>query len=74
MIELRVADEIGAIVREAVEVAILIGADRQRCSSLQRKDRGNRPVAREPARQGARFLQVIDLPHAGKDEVVRAIG
>ena len=48
VIELRIADEIGAIVGEAVEIAILIGADGQRRPRLQRHNGRERPVAREP--------------------------
>ena len=35
LIELRVADEVGAIVGEAVEVAVGAGGDRQRRAGLQ---------------------------------------
>ena len=57
-VELRIADEVGAIVGEAVEVAILPGGDRQRRAALQRDDRRDRPVVRAaPARSAPRVAR-----------------
>ena len=69
-----IADEIGAIVGEAVEVAVLSGRDGQRRAALQRDDRRERPVVQQRARERVGVTEVVELPDAGEREGVRAVG
>src|SRR5262249_23384291 len=71
--DLRIAHQVCTIVRQAVEIAILAGGDRERLAALQCEDRRDGPVAREAARKRSRLLQVVHLPDAGQRQAVRAI-
>ena len=73
MIELGIADQVGSIVADPIEIAILSGADRERRTGLHCDDGRERPVAGEPAQRRRRSVEVVDLPHTRKREDMRAI-
>src|SRR5439155_15653528 len=74
VVDAGVTDQIGAIVRDAVEVAILARGDGEGGPALQDDDRRDRPVARKHTERRRRVLEVVDLPYAREGEHVPAIG
>ncbi len=69
-IEYRVADQIGAIVVDAVEIGVGPVRDRQWPAAPHRDDGRERPPVQNRARDTVPFFDVIDAPDAREHEIV----